>query len=199
MMHKTLPDSPHRRFSHSPLKDAFLSPQSPPFRLLSSVLCLLPIFLLSCGYQFAGVGQLPGDVQRVFVAVLENKTAETGIETILSNDLIQEFTRSGNPVARNRQGADAMLSGRIASLHIDTVSRRGTQSALSRRVVISVDLSLTDPSDNTLWSMNRVTESQVYDIVEGDKQATENSRRAAIRTLSKRLAETVHNRLTAGF
>lgn len=187
MVHETMHDSPYRRF-----------PPSFPIAL-SSVICLLTIFLVSCGYQFAEVGQLPGGVQRVFVAVLDNRTAETGIETILSNDLIHEFTRGGNPVSRNRQGADAVLTGRIADLRIDTVSRRGTQISLSRRVVLSVDLSLTGPSDSILWAVNRVSESQVYDIVEGNKPATEQKRRMAIKTLSKRLAETVYNRLTAGF
>lgn len=194
MVHEILTDSPYRRFSLSFFGGVRLC-ESVAGMLFLSLLVLLP----GCGYQFAEVGQLPGGVQRVFVAVLDNRTAETGIETILSNDLIHEFTRGGNPVSRNRQGADAVLTGRIADLRIDTVSRRGTQISLSRRVVLSVDLSLTGPSDSILWAVNRVSESQVYDIVEGNKPATEQKRRMAIKTLSKRLAETVYNRLTAGF
>lgn len=154
---------------------------------------------MACGYRFSGGGPLPGGIQNVCVAVLENPTAETGIESILSNDLIQEFTRSGYPVVRTTANADATLSGRIASLYNEPISRRGPQSTQESRVTIALNLRLVDPSENVIWSVNGISESQTYEVVTGDKTATEQNRRLAIEILSRRLAQTVYNHLTADF
>ena len=155
--------------------------------------------LASCGYQFVGVGQLPNGVRRIHVAVLDNPTAETGIEVFLTNDLISELNRHGYHTARNREGGDAVLSGRITDLRIDSIAYRDPHSAISGRVNLSLRLSLTDAEGVTLWSVNGVAANQAYDIVSDDKHATEENRRIAIRSISKRLAETVYDSLTMGF
>lgn len=155
--------------------------------------------LAACGYQFAGTGRLPTDVQRVHVAVLENPTAETGIEAILSNALIHEFTRNGHHVAPEPDRADAILSGRIAGLRIDSIARESAQTSQSGRVALSLDLSLVNSEGRRLWFAKGIAANEAYRIVSDNKLATEENRRAAIKSLSKRLAETVYDRLTTAF
>lgn len=160
---------------------------------------LFSILIAACGYQFAGVGQLPTGVQQVHVAVLENPTAETGIEVILSNALIQEFTRNGHHVATNPHRSDAVLSGRISDLRIDSIVRKNTHTSQSGRVTLALDLSLVDSKGTDLWTTKGIAAHQAYDIVPDNKSATEENRRTAIKSLSKRLAETVYDRLTTEF
>ena len=43
--------------------------------------------LTACGYRFTGGGDLPENVRKISVAVFENRTQETGLETVVTNDL----------------------------------------------------------------------------------------------------------------
>jgi len=167
--------------------------------LLSLIIPLACIALAGCGYRFAGTEQLPGNARDVHVAVIENPTGETGIEVLLSNALIHEFIVNGHHVAASPETADAVLRGRIAALHIDSVSRESAQVSLAGRVSIVIDLVLADKNGNEIWSADGISGSQAYDISTGGKLQTEADRRDAIKTLSDRLAEIAYDRLTTDF
>jgi len=141
---------------------------------------------------------LPEGIKSLFIKILENRTSETGAENIFTNDLIYEVTSHGNVVLAGESSADGILSGIIKSMRIDAISHRDTYSSLERRVIISIDLKLTDRTGRAIWSAKDISENEDY-IVSSDKQTTERHRREAIIILSKRLAEKVYNRLTDNF
>jgi len=141
---------------------------------------------------------LPGGIQSIAIEILENRTPETGLENIITNDLIYEFTRKGRSVQKNSKKADAILTGVIESERITTISRQAQQSALARRVEFIVNLKLTGSDGGVKWSASGITAFEDYDV-STDKQASEISKRRAIETLSKRFAEKVYNRLTEDF
>jgi len=158
----------------------------------------IPLFFSACGYRFAGSGNLPEGIQTIAVEIFENRTAKTGLENVITNDLIYEFTRKGRSVKKNSKEADGILTGVIVSERITTISRQAQQSPLARRVEITVDLKLTGSDGEEKWSASGVSEFEEYDVSTG-KEATETNKRQAIETLSKKLAEKVHNRLTDDF
>ncbi len=141
---------------------------------------------------------MPEGIKSLFIKILENRTSETGAENIFTNDLIYEVTSHGNVVLAGESSADGILSGIIKSMRIDAISHRDTYSSLERRVIISIDLKLTDRTGRAIWSAKDISENEDY-IVSSDKQTTERHRREAIIILSKRLAEKVYNRLTDNF
>ncbi len=162
---------------------------------------IIALFLMvfsSCGYGFVGSGSFPADVKSVCIAILENRTSETGVENILTNDLIYEVTRANKVTLASRDKADALLSGVIKSMNIETISRTGTHSPLERRVRVAVDLKLTSPDGRVIWSARDISANEAYDVMP-DKLATEQNKRDAISVLSKRLAESVYNRMVADF
>jgi outer membrane lipopolysaccharide assembly protein LptE/RlpB len=156
------------------------------------------LFFSACGYRFAGSGNLPGGIQTVAIEIFENRTTETGLENIITNDLIYEFTRKGRRVQKDSKKAEAVLTGVIGSERITTISRQAQQSALARRVTIVVSLKLTGSDGGVKWSASGISEFQDYNVT-SDKQANEISKRQAIENLSKKLAEKVYNRLTDDF
>ena len=158
----------------------------------------IPLFFSACGYRFAGSGNLPGGIQTIAIEILENRTPETGLENIVTNDLIYEFSRKGRRVKKNSKEADAVLTGVIESERITTISRQAQQSPLARRVEIVVNLKLTGSDGGVKWSTSGVSEFQDYDVAT-DKRAAEINKRRAIETLSKKLAEKVYSRLTDNF
>lgn len=169
------------------------------FRLLnplSAVLLAAFVLMSACGYRFSGGGNLPGGIQRVFISQFDNRTSETGLENAITGDLRYEFIRYKRNATPD--GADAVLSGTVKSLRVETISRSGQHSSLERRVTLSLDLKLTDRSGRVVWSVGGLADSETY-RVESSSQATDANRRRALAALSKRLAENIYYRLTEDF
>ena len=160
----------------------------------------LAVFQLStgCGYRLAGRGELPGNVQSIAVRMLENRSSETGVETLITNALINELRRrQGAVTAPDR--ADAVLAGTIDSLSWDTVAHRGVNTAAERKVYATISLTLTDRSGKVLWQRSGLSGSQAYAVVGDNKTATELNRRQAVAILAEQVAENVYRRLTDNF
>jgi len=156
------------------------------------------MFLSACCYRFAGSGSFPAGIKSVSVSVLENRTSESGMENVLTNALIYEFSRDKRITLTNTDRADALLSGVIISMRIKTISRKSTHSPLERRVTVTVNLKLTDRSGRVVRAAKGVSSQEAYEVLP-DKLETEQNRRDAISALSKRLAEKVHGRITEDF
>ena len=154
-------------------------------------------FLSACGYRFAGGGTLPSGIKSVCVTILANRTSETGVENTFTNDLIYEFTRNGKIASIDK--ADALLSGVVKSMSIETISRSGAHTSIERRVTVTLDLKLTDNDGRIIWSVKGVSGNEAYKVVSDNKLSTEQNRRNAISTLSERLAEKIYNSLTENF
>lgn len=153
----------------------------------------------SCGYRFPGGGNLPAGVNRIFVTTLENRTRESGMETIITNDLILQLVQNQKEaVASRRDEADAVLSGVVESIRNETVVRATERIALERRVTISVSLKLITPEGDVIWYGNGISENETYKVAD-DEMRTEANKKAAISVASKRLSERVYDRLTGDF
>ena len=166
--------------------------------IFPSLFVLLMVCSLSCGYRFAGSGNLPEGVQKVSVAIFKNNTAETGLENTFTNDLIYEFIRSGRTVLPDQENADAVISGTVRSIGVASAARSDSSSSTERRVTITADIKLTAKDGRVIWTAKGISEDQTF-IVESDKQATEENKNDAIEYVSKRLAEFVIRRMTDNF
>jgi len=152
----------------------------------------------ACGYRFAGGGSLPSGITSISIDMFENRTSETGVENIITNDLIYEFTRHEQVVVTGKDKADAVLTGVIVSISSKTISRKGEYTSDERRVELKVDLQLTDKSGGVIWSAKDISDNEAYKV-SSTKQVTERNKKVAIQRLSKRLSENIFNRLTADF
>ena len=158
----------------------------------------LMVSVAACGYRFSGSGKLPSNITSVYVAMFKNNSSETGLENVVTNDLIYEFTRKKRGVAQKSDQAEGILTGVITSVRADTIARSGQSTSLTRRVVVTVDIKMTDRSGAVVWSKSNLAESEAYDVA-ADKQTTEQNKKDAINKASKRLAENIFYRLTEDF
>ena len=53
---------------------------------LTALFIIFFITLPGCGFKFAGGGSLPGGISAVCVKIFENRTSETGLETVLKTN-----------------------------------------------------------------------------------------------------------------
>jgi len=153
----------------------------------------------ACGYRFAEEGGFPGDTERLFVKVLENKTQETGVESIVTNALLTELTlRKTDELASGFDDADVVLSGVVNLVTLRTISVSKPDVANERRVTVTIDLKLTKKGGRIVWAAKGLSDFEAY-LVDADAERTDANRRNAIRVLSKRIAERAVNRLSDDF
>lgn len=168
---------------------------------IASVLLGVLLLFGGCGYRFAGQGDLPSGIQRIYIPLLENRSGITGIETVFTNDLVYEFTRVSRPSARpvkDEEAADARLTGTIGPVAVKTITHRGHQVALERRVTVTLSATIASLDGTVLWSVDNLTDDEAYPVSD-DKLATEHNRREAIIEISRRMAETIYNGFTTNF
>ena len=168
------------------------------FKKKNIFIIFIGLFLFSCGYRFTGGGDLPEGIKSVYVKTLKNRTSETGIENIITDDIIYEFTRSRKAGVTEEERAEALLSGVVSSLTIGTVSRQDSHTSRERRITVAVDLKLIGNDGKRIWTQKGISANEAYNV-SSNKSSTEHNKREAIKILSKRLAEKAYNRLTDNF
>ncbi|MEJ2639223.1 MAG: LPS assembly lipoprotein LptE [Desulfosarcinaceae bacterium] len=161
-------------------------------------LCLFAL-LQACGYHFAGGGSLPAGILSLYIPTMENRSAETGIETTVTNALAEEAGRRQIVVAASADTADGVIIGEISRIATTTVSRSGDNTALERRVQIQLRLRLEDAAARTIKRIDTVRADSVYDVIDGDEAATEANRNVALEEAAREVAELVYQRLTEDF
>lgn len=120
------------------------------FVLSTLVSALIASTFAACGYQFRveGAGPTIGGAApsassepppRLIIRTLTNSSFEPNLETRYTNYLREEFsTGSGAKVVPDSEGADLILSGRILSVTVPTLSFSQTSTLESRAEVILV-------------------------------------------------------------
>lgn len=157
------------------------------------------LLLCGCGYHFSGAGQLPEGISQIYIEVFKNNTSESGVENIVTRNMINEFTlREEKSLANSIGTADAILGGAVSRILIRTIASKGEESASERRVTISVDFKLTRKDGQLIWAAEKITDNEAYPV-STDKNVTETNKRIAIDDASKRIVERALNRLTDDF
>ena len=169
-------------------------------KIIFGLIAVCMVLTSACGYRFAGQGQFPKGVEQIFVETFENRTSKTGIERVVTNQIIFEFTRQREKsLASSAETADAVLKGVITKIRTQTISRVGTEVASEREVVMTIDLKLVNQGrGEVIWAARGISDRQPYDVTD-DKLETERNESIALARLSERMSERVFSRLTNDF
>ena len=160
---------------------------------------LCALITYACGYRFAGSGELPDNIERIFIEVFENSTSKAGIERVVTNQLVFEFTRQREKIlASDATNADATLKGVIKKIRTKTISRVGTEVANQREVIMTIDLRLINQSGDVIWTAKALSDRQAYDVSDS-KLENDRNESLAIALLSERISERIFSRLTDNF
>ncbi len=155
------------------------------------ILLLFLALTFGCGYRFLGTGRLPDNIERICIIMLENQTPETGFENRITDALIAEFSRGNISVLRDRNRADATLTGVITKMREETIAR-----SQERQITAWVDLKLIAEDGKVVWSGKGISENRIYTATSTGITET---REDVLETLSKRIAQIVYQRLTDDF
>ena len=168
-------------------------------KIIFFILFLL-ILVSGCGYRFSGTGDFPEGTKSIFIPILENRTSESRLEKLVTDDLIYEFTKNRKDIlAGSIDDAEAVLYGIIKSISITTISRDDPHTSSERSVKLSVDMKLVVPEGRVIWRVKGITADEAYNVVSDDKHRTVQNRQEAISKVSQRLAEKIYTSMTDNF
>jgi hypothetical protein len=148
---------------------------------------------VGCGYHFAGTGgQAPGEIHSIAIDVLDNRTAEIGLETTFTNAIINEFVRWKRLPVRPRTQAEAVLGGSIARIKTQELSHFSKDKTATTRVTITLALTLKRvETDEILWKTKNLSYFDEY-VETGSALDTAILRRNSLRRIAEFLAEKIH-------
>ena len=168
-------------------------------KIIVFILFLL-ILVSGCGYRFAGTGDFPEGTESIFIPILENRTSESRLEKLVTDDLIYEFTKNRKDIlAGSIDDADAVLYGIVHSINTTTISRDDPNTSSERSVKLSVNMKLVVPEGRVIWQVKGITANEAYNVVPDNKYRTLQNRQEAILKVSQRLAEKIYKRMTDNF
>lgn len=157
------------------------------------------LVLAGCGYSINMPGQMPGNVQTVYVNVFDNLTTEVGLETMLSTSLVSEISRfDAEQLTSDQARADAVIRGTIRASASQSIARHDVNVAAERLAILYVDCQLVDKNGVVLWQVRNISDSEPY-LVFDDKINNEASKFNAYGIICARLAERIYNQMTDRF
>ncbi len=155
--------------------------------------------LMACGYRFQGPVQLPGQAQTIFVETFQNRTNQDGLEVLVTNAFVFEFTqRSETMLAARPATADLTMRGVIRSVETQTISSRRRDAAGERRVTLRLDVQLVQADGRVVWEAKELSDNYAYPVTD-DKFENEQRERRTTAMAAARIAERIFNRFTDDF
>jgi len=141
------------------------NPQSAICSYLAVLGLLFALAVTGCGYQFSGGGEgIPGDVRKVFLQGLVNRSRDVGIEQEIASALRSEFYQRGRlQVVDRMDQADAVLSGVIRSVDHHAVSVNRHDEVLQYEMTLIADMTLRRRTpDEILWQIRKNKLVELY-------------------------------------
>ncbi|MDH4221924.1 MAG: LPS assembly lipoprotein LptE [candidate division Zixibacteria bacterium] len=139
------------------------------FLSLSTLCCLLSVFL-SCGpYSFTGSG-LPG-IKTIAIPLFENQTQEYGIREELSETLVQAFIQNNTLKVVNERIAESVLKGTVTKYEKIAHTFDEQENVKEYIVRIYVKIVLEDKTHNkNIWEEENLEGWGIYSATEETEQ-----------------------------
>lgn len=172
---------------------------------MRAAIILSLVLFTGCGYRFtAGGAPLPEGVRTVHVPVFVNRTSESGVEAIFTEQLRERCMRAG---VLGGDASDARLEGEVRSVIgtptiLSTPTDQGPARLASYRIYGNAYLRLVKGGR----VLREIDVSAQEDFlpdrtagIEGDVLRTETNRNAAVRRLAETLMRDGYDRMTTGW
>ena len=154
-----------------------------------------------CGYRLVDERAVFGpEVASIEIRAFENRSAEPGYEQMLADSLEEEFSRRGalRPLL-GPGGADLVLSGSIREVRVRSAVFSSVEFSVEDEVRVSLRVSVGHPAEGrSLWEQPDLRVSEKFRS-SPDPQVYKSNKQQALRRLSARIAERIHDGLFQRF
>ncbi len=158
------------------------------------------LLLSDCGYYMrGGEPHLSSEIHSVAIPVFGNRTIETGIETLMTEALVEKFVSAKRLPVSRQSSADALLTGTVKSFTTTPVAvTTSTQVSTENRATVTIDFTFLDQKSGKVLFREEMSDWRNYPVVQ-DLNATEQFKREAIRQISNLLAERMYELILGNF
>ncbi|MFK5925283.1 MAG: LptE family protein [Desulfuromusa sp.] len=163
-------------------------------------LFILLFCLLGCGYHFPGqAGVLPGGVEKLYIPLFINKTAEPQLEHKMTDRVSEVFSRSSKiSQVEKVEDAEATLIGTVRDYKSRALSYNPDDAIGEYRSTMIVAVVLRQSETEQLLWEGTASWSEEYSAA-NDKNDQEDLEQQAIDVITLRLAEEVLYKLLDDF
>lgn len=135
---------------------------------------------------------------RLHISIFANKSYRAGLETIVTQSVIEEFARRSGGNLVNDATADFTLSGAVLSYEVFPVAYTAVDRIGAYRATLKVAATLSEKQTGKVIWKGEVGGNQEYPA-NVDLALQRNSEAAAINEISRRLAEQMHVKMQEDF
>lgn len=176
------------------------------FRIIIIIAVSAALLIAGCGYRLTGSMEAHSLItgKTIAIPMWRSKIFRPYLESVLTGSLVDEFAlRSGGMVVAE-ESADLVLTGAIISYTTVAASYTQADQVREYRATMTVDSTLTERrSQKVLWK-GSISSSQDYpasiDVTAPNRIALQqNSEEAALREISRKLAQQLYQRVTENF
>lgn len=165
------------------------------------ILLLAGGLLSGCGYHVPGGGDqwVGGDAKSLYVELFANRTAEPYLDTILSDEITAQLSRSRLIELSGARGtAELVLSGEVTSFSSAALAYNPGDDISEYRASMTATARLVRRSDASVLWQGSLARSETYSAL-ADKGAQRAGESQAARVAARRLAEDLMSRLLDDF
>jgi len=142
---------------------------------------------------------LPPEVHSVAIPIFGNRTIETGMESVVTEGLVQKFVSSKRLPVTTPSSADALLTGTILTFTTFPVAvTSSNQFSTEYRATLTLEFTFKDQKNGKVLFREVMSDWRNYPVVQ-DLNATEQFKREAIRQISNLLAERMYELILGSF
>jgi outer membrane lipopolysaccharide assembly protein LptE/RlpB len=158
-------------------------------RALALGLALLAVSVAGCGYSFRG--SLPDHIKTVAVPVFTNKTAEPGVETLLTSAVVEAFATNGRLRVVKPEDADAILDGDVVGYNVLSIAFDNQANVRQYRLTVTMNIRLRDVRRSSiLFEQQSVREKADFQIL-GAVSQTISAEEGAVRTAATEIGRSI--------
>jgi outer membrane lipopolysaccharide assembly protein LptE/RlpB len=158
-------------------------------RALALSLALLAVGVAGCGYSFRG--NLPDHIKTVAVPVFTNKTAEPGVETLLTSAVVEAFATNGRLRVVKPEDADAILDGDVVGYNVLSIAFDNQANVRQYRLIVTMNIRLRDVRRSSiLFEQQSLREKADFQIL-GAVSQTISAEEGAVRTAATEIGRSI--------
>jgi hypothetical protein len=136
------------------------------------------ILLISCcGYSTRSL--MPEYMQKIYIAILENRTLKPGLDELATNAIVEAFRSGSNLRIVDESSADLVLEGSVSGFSKNPHTYTSDQTILQYKITIKYSMRCIDKVRNEVFWEGDVSDWALYDTDEDQ----------GIREAAKKVAE----------
>ena len=158
-----------------------------------NIILLINLLFCSCGYYSFSGSSLPSHLKTVAIPVLDDRTSEFGVRELITEALIEEFTKDNTLKISDPRNADSILEGIIINIRDQAGAYDASEQVKDIKVYITVDVKYHDVKKRKIIWEEQITQWGTY-----DPEASDGRTNGITEAIDKLVAD-ILNKIIAGW